>query len=97
MPYTGPLTVNAVGFTAVIVQSDYCVEVVVKENPGVSGWPTSDFLVAKPLQTSQTIRVSAGQAYIFTPPTDARCFKQGNVAGYLEMVTGATTFDQDEN
>lgn len=93
MAYTAQVTVNSSGDTAIIANS-FCKIIVVKENPGVVGWPTTDFLVKKG-GSSTYIRITAGSAYTFQ--SGPSFYKLGQTVGYLKAVTGSTTFDQDED
>ena len=104
MAATSQITVNAVGFTAVTVQNTLgCKNVRILEDPGVAGWPTSDFLIAKPLATSTPVRIPAGDAYTFSAASQnpanasASWFAPGLVVGYVKTISGSTTFDQDED
>lgn len=100
MAATNQFTVSATAPTAVIVQSD-CMQVRIAENRGVSGYPTSDFLISKPLSTSPQVRVQAGAQYTFVsnrrPMVSPSGFRAGQTVGYVRMVSGTTTFDQDED
>ena len=97
MAATSQISVSSVASTAVTAQS-YCAQIRVTENRGVAGWPTSDFLVRKNSSGATPVRIQAGAQYIFIASTDeSSTFRPGNVAGYIEMVSGSTTFDQDED
>lgn len=95
---------NAAGYTAVTVQGTLgCKNVRIMENSGVSGWPTTDFLIAKPLSSSTAVRIPGGSAYTFTAASqnpanpEASWFPPGWIVGYVKAVAGSTTFDQDED
>lgn len=88
---TQTFTVTNTNYSQVTVQSGYCRQVTVGESPAVSGYPTTDFLVAKPSTGNTPRRVVGGQSYTFIGP-----FVAGSIAGYVETVTGTTTFYQDE-
>jgi hypothetical protein len=104
MAATSQITVNAAGFTAVTVQNTLgCKNVRIMENPGISGWPTSDFLIAKPLSTSTPVRIPAGSAYTFSAASQnaanpaSSWLAPGSIVGYVKLVSGSSTFDQDED
>lgn len=94
MAATSQITVNAAGFTAITTQS-FCKNVRIMENPGVTNWPTTDYLIAKPTAGTTPVRIPAGQSYTFNSP--ASFFTINQIAGYVKAVTGSTTFDQDED
>jgi hypothetical protein len=90
---TQHITVGSTQFTQIVAQTQ-CGEITVGEDPSVSGWPTTDFLVAKPSAANTPRRVSAGGTYTFSALGGR--FMAGAIAGYVEAVSGATTFFQDE-
>lgn len=94
MSATTQISVTNIAFTAVTAVS-YCHSLRITENRGVAGWPTSDFLLAKPSALATPVRVQAGAQYTFTCPTGFFC--PGGVVGFVKMVAGSTTFDQDED
>jgi hypothetical protein len=93
MAATSQITVTAATPLAITPVSA-CKSVRVMENRGVAGWPTSDFLIYKPTNLVTPVRVPAGSSYTFSTnqigiPTSP--------IGYIKMVSGTTTFDQDED
>jgi hypothetical protein len=90
---TSLITVSSAGFTRLVTVSD-CQKVTIGEDPSISGWPTTDYLIARPLITSQPRRVTGGNVYPFTPPYGM--FKPGQTIGFVKATTGTTTFFQDE-
>lgn len=94
MAFTYQISPTDAAILAVIAQS-YCRHIRITENRGVSGWPTSDFLISKPLATNVAVRIEAGAQYTFTSMESS--YGPGTVVGYIKMVTGSTTFDQDES
>jgi hypothetical protein len=90
---TQHITVGSSQFTQIVAQTQ-CGEITVGEDPSVNGWPTTDFLVAKPSAANAPRRVSAGGTYTFSALGGR--FMAGAIAGYVEAVSGATTFFQDE-
>lgn len=93
MAFTNQVTVNAAGDTNIVPQGP-AHEVCVFEDRGVTGWPTSDYLVKKG-GSSTYIRIPAGASYIFRSGPDG--FQSGVPCGQLKMVSGTTTFDVDES
>jgi hypothetical protein len=96
MAATAQISPTSAAWLAVtVISPSGCKSVRITENRGVAGWPTSDFLIAKPTTSATPVRVQAGAQYTFG---DAATFwKLGDIAGYIKMVTGSTTFDQDED
>jgi hypothetical protein len=94
---TTQISVSSISPTAITAQS-YCSQIRVTENRGVVGWPTSDFLIRKPASGSTAVRLQAGAHYTFYSSTqEPAFFRPGEIAGYVQMVAGSTTFDQDED
>jgi hypothetical protein len=79
-----PVGVVAVGFSK---------RIIVGEDSSVSGWPTTDFLVRKSLSTDPARQVPIGSNYVFDRE---RAWRPGDTVGYVQTVTGTTTFFQDE-
>lgn len=90
---TQHITVGSSAYSAVTAQTN-CTQVTIGEDPSVSGWPTTDFLIAKPGSASTPRRISAGGTYTFSAMGGR--FTQGTIVGYVEAVSGSTTFFQDE-
>lgn len=90
---TNLITVSSGAFTQIVALSN-CQGVTVGEDPSVSGFPTTDFLVARPLGTSNPRRISGGGSYRFTSPLGL--FKKGQTVGFIKAVSGTTTFFTDE-
>jgi len=95
MGKTRQVSVTNSAATAVTMFAAGAENIRVMENRGVAGWPTSDFLVMKPSNTDVAIRVPAGSSYTFN------CIQKlhalGDTLGYIQTVTGSTTFDVDED
>jgi hypothetical protein len=66
----------------------------VREDNSVAGWPTTDFFISKPLSSSPQNRYPLGFQYEFT--NGDMIFQAGDIVGYVETVSGTTTFAQDE-
>jgi len=94
--YTTTFTVNASGDPEPVIAHTECTEIIVKEDPSVSGWPTVDYNVLGSVSGSTRIRCAAGTEHRF-PASWQQAFKPGDIVGYVETVTGSTTFQQKEN
>jgi hypothetical protein len=89
---TSTITVGSALAVAVIASIPGS-SITVREDNSVANWPTTDYLVMKPLAASTPIRFPLGYLYEFCNPTGYRI---GDIAGYIQTVTGTTTFAQDE-
>lgn len=98
MAITKLITVSSGSPTPVTVQT-WTDRVTVGEDASVVGYPTTDFKVMKPASTNDAERVQAGGRYTFTKPSafPAAYFGPNEVAGYIQTITGSTTFIQDES
>lgn len=94
MAATSQISVTNGAATAVTAVS-YCRNIRITENRGVVGWPTADFLIYKPTDAATPVRIQAGAQYTFNAPPSF--YKPGDIVGYVKMVSGSTTFDQDED
>jgi hypothetical protein len=88
------ITVNDVGDPEQVIAQTVCREIVIGEDRSVVGYPTTDYKVRMAESTSDPVQVQAGVLYAFTNP---RYFQPGEVVGYVETVTGSTSFFQDEH
>jgi hypothetical protein len=91
--YTSLITVGAALPIAVVAHIP-TKSIKVREDNSVVGWPTTDFYVMKPSATSGANRYPLGYQYEFT--NGEQLFDIGDIAGYIETVSGTTTFAQDE-
>lgn len=96
MANTQQITVGSGAASAIVAQS-VCKAIRVMENRGVAGWPTTDYLVKKPAATSTGVRIPAGASYTFQCNQPSSFFQVGQTVGFLQTVSGTTTFDQDED
>jgi hypothetical protein len=94
--YTSTMTVNNVGDPEPVIAHIECRSITVKEDPSVSGWPTVDYKVTGAVAGSTPIQCPAGTEYTFEA-TYMQCFAPGEIVGYVETVSGSTTFQQREN
>ncbi len=86
------LTTVATAITA----STWCRQITIQEDLGVAGWPTTDYLIARPTSTDDFLRVAGGVAYVFTFG-GFDLIPNGAVVGYAKTVSGSTTFQQTED
>jgi hypothetical protein len=87
------IPVTSVGSPEPIQATDYCNEIRVIEDPSVSNWPTTAFKVYAPTLSDGPIEVSAGQAFTFRPNRWTQNIA-GDIVGYIECLSGSTTFQQ---
>jgi hypothetical protein len=90
---TNLITVSSGAFTRIVALSN-CQGVTIGEDPSVSGFPTTDLLIARPLISSNPRRISGGNSYRFTSPVGI--FKIGQTIGFIKTINGTTTCFQDE-
>ena len=93
---TSTFTVNNIGSPEAVVATCACRTVTIGEDPSVTGWPTTDFLITGNESGSGAIQRPAGTQWTFEDPLLRRGFKPGDIVGYVETVTGSTTFIQVE-
>jgi hypothetical protein len=89
---TSSFTVNNIGDAEAVAATCTCRRITIGENPGVTGWPTTDFLVTGNEAGSTPIQRPAGTQWTFENPVLGRGFHAGDIVGYVETVTGSTTF-----
>jgi hypothetical protein len=93
--YTTTYTVNAVGDPEPVIAHTECVEIIVKEDPSVPDWPTVAYNVIGSAPGSTPIGYAAGTEHPFKSGP-IQPFGVGDIVGYIETVTGSTTFQQKE-
>lgn len=91
---TKTITVSNLTPTAIIAETE-TVEITVGEDPSVVGWPTQDFKVIKPESTNLPRQIPIGGTYTFKRDK-TNLYRIGETVGYVQAVTTATTFFQDE-
>jgi len=92
--FTKTFTVNAVGDPEAVTTGSNTSRVTIAEDPSVSGWPTSDYNVMAPSSDSTAIRKAAGTMFTFKPSFGQ--WPPDTIIGYVETVSGSTTFQQVE-
>ena len=93
---TSQFTVNNVGNPEPVICTLGCRTITIGEDPGVAGWPTTDFKVKGSAPGSVAIQRPAGTSYQFQRISGQAAFSPGETVGYVETVTGSTTFFQAE-
>ena len=94
MPHTSDLfTVNAVGDPEPITCKTDCKKIIIGEDPSVSGWPTVAYKIRAPHAASAAHQRPAGTRTEFVSATH---YKTGDIVGYVETVSGSTSFFQWE-
>jgi hypothetical protein len=96
MAATIQVSVSDIADTAIVVQS-FCKSITVAESVAIANWPTTGFLVKKPLSSSTGIPYNAGSLYSFS--NTSGFYYPGQIAGYIRAtkVGTSTTFNQDED
>jgi len=93
--YTTTFTVNAIGDPEPVIAHTDCIEIIIKEDPTVAGWPTLDYLVTGSVPGSSAIGCPAGTEYAFRASWQQH-FAAGEIVGHVATVSGSTTFQQKE-
>lgn len=87
------LTVGSSTPVAVTADNQGDAIITIREDPSVSGWPTTDFLVSIPTSGQQQIRFRAGQSKSFGGLGTR--YNAGQTVAYVQTVTGTTTFQKE--
>lgn len=66
----------------------------IQEDPSVTGWPTTDFLIYAPTASDTAVRYAAGATYVREAKSGP--FYSGQIIGYISGVSGSSTFAQVE-
>jgi len=75
-----------------VVATSDCSEIWVREDPSVTGWPTTDLLIAEPGPASPAVQYVRGEWIPFKSPTAANGqFAKGDVVGHVATQSGGTT------
>jgi len=95
---TTTFTVNNVGDPEPIICGSFCREIRLQEDPSIGvSWPTTDYKVYGTGEISTAIQKLAGTTFTITRVPMQGCFSPGEIVGYIETVTGSTTFLQIES
>lgn len=76
--------------------------ITVQEDNSVAGWPTTAYTIKKPTTAATAIQKAAGARTVFQKSAKVSigdfpfAFKAGEVVGYIQTVSGTTTFAQDD-
>ena len=93
---TSTFTVNNVLDPEPVIVTSMCRSVTIGEDPGVAGWPNSDYRVKGTAADSALTTQPAGTRFTFERRTGQPAYSPGQIIGYVETVTGSTTFLQVE-
>lgn len=93
MGYTKQLALNTVPQN-IIVRS-VCTSVIIKEDEGVVGWPSTPLIIKKPADIGDANLITAGKSYEF-PSAHGRLWHVGEILGQVYLPSGSTTGIQDE-
>ena len=93
---TSTFTVNDVGDPEPVIATIDCREIVIGEDPSVSGWPTIGYKVTGTLAGSTAIEKAPGVTFKFISTVNHPPFKTGDIVGYVETLSGSTTFFKAE-
>ena len=98
-------TVNNLGDPEPVIAQSYCRRITIGEDPSVDSWPTTDYEVTDNQPGSPFARRAAGTSFVFIggwarPSGNLNVLEQliepGQVIGYVQTITGSTTFYQVE-
>lgn len=87
---TKTFTVDAAGDPEPIIVQSYCMKVVIYENNQAG---TTDYILHAPLMTSTGVTKPAGSK---AEVSRGYRYEPGQIAGYVETVSGSVTFAQEE-
>jgi len=96
MAWIRNLMVNDVGDPEAIVAVTVCRKITVGEERAVADYPTTDFRVRKGAMNTEGTVLLAGLSYTFES-SPGRFFQPGDVVGWVETLSGASDFYQDES
>lgn len=87
----GPFTVTNVARTEIVAHLDGS-DVTVEESAAVANYPTTDYDVWGPvIDSTPALRRLAGLPFVFKGP-----FRKNQVVGYVQAVSGSSSFIQSE-
>lgn len=89
---TSQFTVNDIGDPEPIIVRSVCRHVLVGEDSSVANWPTSDYRIKGVDPSSVMVQRPAGVLTEFSRRSNQSAFSPGDIVGYVEMVSGSTTF-----
>ena len=92
MTSTTLFTVTNSGPREAVVAATFCNKITIREDPSVANWPTTDFQVSNTPTGSQVAQRPSGTEFQFKQ----KLYSPGQVVGYVETITGSTTFQQIE-
>lgn len=93
---TSTFTVNNLSSPEAVVCTVACRSITIGEDPSVTGWPTSDYNIYGKDAGSTAIRRPSGTQFTFERTSRQSAFAPSEIVGYVETVTGSTTFLKSE-
>ena len=93
---TRTITVNDAGDPEEIAATSVCKRIIIAEDGSVANFPTTDWILRAPYIDSDPVRKGIGYSYVFEKPNGS-FFHPGDVAGYVELPSGSTTFQVVED
>jgi len=93
---TSTFTVNAVGDPEPVIATIPCKQISVVEDQSVTDWPTLDYRVKGTEVGSVMVQKPAGTVFTFLCAANEPYFQIGQIVGYIETVSGSTTFQKVE-
>lgn len=81
-----------------VVANTVCTVIQITEDASVANWPTTAFVIRRPLAGSTAIQKTIGALYEFTAAPGV-AWQPGKTVGYVQLPIGtpaSTTFSQDE-
>ena len=94
MGFVDLISVSTTAATA-IVANTACWRITVGEDPSVTGFPTTELKVMKPLAASDARRLLRSSMYTFNAESPIP-FAPGQTVGFVKALDAATTCFQDE-
>lgn len=99
---TSLLTVSDEGDPNPVIATIGTRKITIGEDASIEGWPTTDYLVKGADPGSAFMRKAAGTTFSFEFPINRWSqerpgFRPGEIVGYVQTVTGSTTFYQIED
>lgn len=89
---TSQFTVNDIGDPEPIIVHTVCRHVLVGEDSSVANWPTTDYRIKGTDNNSAMVQRPAGVLTEFSRQSNQSAYSPGDIIGYVETVSGSTTF-----
>lgn len=89
--HTDTFSVNNLADPEPITVATECRHVIIGEDPSVTNWPTTDYQI-KGASSNNFVQCAAGTKFEFHSTVNEPPFRAGQVIGYVQTVSGSTTF-----